>query len=89
MIKFITVYWSDIVGAIGSFMIIIAYLTLQLGKISTETVLYSFINGLGALLILVSLYFNFNLSAFIIEFFWLLISIFGIVKLQSGTQSNP
>jgi hypothetical protein len=40
----------------------------------------SLINGLGALLILVSLFFNFNLSSFTIEVVWLLISAYGIGK---------
>ncbi|RLA00571.1 MAG: hypothetical protein DRQ47_09300 [Gammaproteobacteria bacterium] len=73
-------HWSDILGLLGSILIIIGYLLLQMEKISSKKFIYSFINGLGALLIIVSLYFNFNLSAFVIEFFWLLISIFGLYK---------
>ena len=42
--------------------------------------MYSLINGLGALLILVSLFFNFNLSSFTIEVVWLLISAYGVGK---------
>jgi len=80
MNELLITYWPDIIGTIGSSMIIVAYLALQLGKITSDKMLYSFLNGAGALLILVSLYFNFNLSAFIIEFFWLLISLFGIYK---------
>jgi hypothetical protein len=34
---------------------------------------------LGAALVLVSLYFEFNFSAFLIESFWLAISILGLV----------
>jgi len=40
----------------------------------------------GALLILISLYFSFNLASFIIEIAWLLISIFGLFKALSKPQ---
>jgi hypothetical protein len=36
------------------------------------------LNGLGALFILYSLWFDFNLSAFLIELIWLLISLVGL-----------
>ena len=72
--------WYDLVGNIGVTLILIAYLLLQLKRIKSEQLLYSLMNGIGAILIIVSLIFDFNLSAFIIEFFWLLISIFGIFK---------
>jgi hypothetical protein len=52
--------------------------------------MYSLINGLGALLILVSLFFNFNLSSFTIEVVWLLISAYGIGKyLRNRPATDP
>lgn len=72
--------WYDFVGNIGVFLILITYLLLQLGKLDTRTIRYSVLNAMGALAILLSLYFEFNLSAFLIEFFWLLISFVGLVK---------
>jgi hypothetical protein len=72
--------WYDFVGNVGVAFILAAYLMLQAKKISSEKYLYSLMNGLGALLIIVSLIFDFNLSAFIIEFFWFLISIYGLIK---------
>jgi len=41
---------------------------------------YSALNAAGAGLILISLYYAFNFPSFIVEFFWLLISLFGIGK---------
>jgi hypothetical protein len=73
-------HWYDLIGNIGVFMILIAYFMLQLSRISNRSLTYSLMNLGGAFLILVSLYFDFNLSAFIIEFFWLLISLYGIYK---------
>lgn len=70
--------WYDAVGAVGTTLIIATYVLLQTGRIRSETLLYSLLNAAGAGLILFSLAFNFNLSAFIVEFFWLLISLFGI-----------
>jgi hypothetical protein len=71
--------WHDLLGNVGVACILGAYLLLQLGRLTNEHLLYSLINGVGAALILVSLTFNYNLSAFIIESAWLAISIFGVV----------
>jgi hypothetical protein len=82
-------HWYDLIGNIGVFMILIAYFMLQLNRISNRSLTYSLMNLGGAFLILVSLYFDFNLSAFIIEFFWLLISLYAIYKyFKSPSQSE-
>ncbi|MEM7282523.1 MAG: hypothetical protein AAF438_12945 [Pseudomonadota bacterium] len=75
--------WWDLVGNIGVFLIVGAYLWLQLERISSTSLMYSAANALGALLILVSLIEKFNFSAFLIEAFWLLISLFGMMKAWS------
>ncbi|HMJ07748.1 MAG TPA: hypothetical protein VK468_02005 [Pyrinomonadaceae bacterium] len=72
--------WYDIVGTIGVAIIIITYVLLQIEKIRSGQLLYSLLNAAGASLILVSLYFDFNFPSFVVEFFWLLISLFGIGK---------
>ncbi len=72
--------WDDLAGNIGVLLIVVAYLLLQLGKMRSEDVSYSVLNALGALLVIVSLLFNFNLSAFVMEAFWVLISLIGIAK---------
>jgi hypothetical protein len=72
--------WYDLVGSIGVCVIIFTYVLLQTGKVKSETLIYSLLNASGASLIIVSLVFNFNFSAFIVEFFWVLISLYGIVK---------
>ena len=72
--------WYDFIGSIGVGIIIFTYILLQLEKIRSETLVYSLLNALGASLIIVSLLYSFNFSAFIVEFFWLLISLFGIGK---------
>lgn len=72
--------WYDIIGTVGVAAIIFTYVLLQLGRVKSEQLVYSILNAVGASLILVSLYFSFNFPAFIVEFFWLLISLFGIGK---------
>jgi len=68
----------DLVGIAGAALIIIAYLLLQLRRIDADDVWYSASNAAGAALILLSLWFSFNLAAVIIEAFWLVISLYGI-----------
>lgn len=53
---------------------------LQLNKISSKDLIYSITNLVGASLVIVSLIENFNFSAFVIEAFWVGISLIGIIK---------
>ena len=71
----------DVIGNLGVVMIVGSYFLVQIGKMSGTGLPYTSLNGLGAALIMVSLYYNFNLSAFIIEFFWILISVIGMVRI--------
>lgn len=72
--------WYDFVGSTGVCVIIFTYVLLQTGKLKSESLAYSLLNASGASLIIVSLIYNFNFSAFIVEFFWVLISLYGIAK---------
>ena len=70
--------WHDFIGNIGVLLILAAYLLLQMQRLSALGWFYSVVNGLGALLVLVSLTQEFNLSAFAMELVWLLISLYGL-----------
>lgn len=70
--------WHDVIGNIGVFLILLSYFRLQTGSIRAEAVSYSAINAIGAALLLVSLCFEFNLSAFLMEAAWLLLSLYGL-----------
>jgi hypothetical protein len=72
--------WYDMLGTLGVGIIILTYILLQLERLRSEQLIYSLLNAAGAALILVSLYYDFNFPSFIVEFFWLLISLFGIGK---------
>ena len=69
----------DFVGNIGVAIMMIAYLLLQLNKMKNGLV-YSVVNAIGASLVILSLLTNFNLSAFLMEAFWVLISLVGIIR---------
>ena len=75
-----TFAWYNILGTVGVATIVITYLLLQTDKLRSDSLYYSLMNGVGAILILVSLYFEFNFPSFVVEFFWLLISLFGIAR---------
>ncbi len=57
--------FTDFLGNVGVVLIIVDYLLLQLNRIGSNSLSYSLLNAVGASLIIISLLFNFNLSAFI------------------------
>ena len=70
----------DLVGNIGVVILVITYLMLQLNKLRSDALAYSVLNAVGASLIVISLLFDFNLSALLMELFWVLISFVGIYR---------
>ena len=80
--------WHDFLGASGAALIVITYFLLQTDKLNPKTITYSLFNLIGASLILVSLYFNFNLSAVVIETFWIAISLLGLFIAIKNYQKN-
>ncbi|MFK7865292.1 MAG: hypothetical protein AB8B95_13820 [Pseudohongiellaceae bacterium] len=80
--------WSDLVGNIGVLFIVVSYGLLQLEKLKSTQLSYSVLNIVGAMLVLVSLTVTFNLSSFIIEIFWLAISVLGLFKALKQPPSS-
>jgi len=72
--------WHDLVGNAGVAIILGCYFFAQTGRVDIHKPGYSALNSLGALLILVSLIHNFNLSSFVIEIAWLAISGYGLLR---------
>jgi multidrug transporter EmrE-like cation transporter len=70
----------DFIGNVGVVVLIITFLMLQLNKIPSDGLAYSLLNAIGASLIVVSLLFDFNLSALLMEVFWVLISFVGMYR---------
>ncbi|HEY8186173.1 MAG TPA: hypothetical protein VIF64_08895 [Pyrinomonadaceae bacterium] len=72
--------WFDVIGNVGVLLMVIAYLLLQLEKMSSSGISYLLLNTVGAVFVIISLLFRFNLSAFLMEAFWLLISLYGLTR---------
>lgn len=70
--------WHDFFGNIGVVMVLLAYLLLQMNKLPLASLPYTLLNTVGSVLILGSLFYDFNLSSFIIELAWLAISVFSL-----------
>jgi hypothetical protein len=70
----------DLSGTIGVILIVGAYLLLQLDRVASNAPSYLIGNAVGAALILLSLSVEFNLSAFLMELFWLAISLLGLLR---------
>ena len=70
----------DFVGNVGVVVLMITYLMLQLNKLRSDGLAYSLLNAIGASLIVITLLFDFNLSALLMEVFWVLISFVGIYR---------
>ncbi len=70
--------WWDWVGLAGTAVILLAFFLLQAGKLHGQRIVFQLMNLLGALGVLVSLYGRFNLSVFLLEGAWALISSYGI-----------
>ena len=71
---------SDFIGCFGTLIILIVYALLQMGKIESSSLTYSLLNVVGAILILSSLLFSWNLAAVLMEISWVIISLYGTLK---------
>ena len=70
----------DLAGLAGAAVFVCAYFANQQRWLRSEDWRYPAANLVGALLILVSLWFEWNSPSVVIEFFWALISIWGIIR---------
>ena len=69
----------DLIGFTGVALLIVTYAMLQLDKIDPKGFWYSFNNLIVAILVTVSLVYTMNIASMVIEVFWFLISVYGIV----------
>lgn len=70
----------QIIGFIGMLFIVWAYFLLQVKKYDITSYTYQILNLIGAILLLISLFVHFNLGSFIIEVFWIIITLYGMYK---------
>ena len=74
-------WFPDLVGCLGTIIILVAYILLQTRKLDAHHVLFSLLNLVGALMILISLLYSWNLAAVVMEIAWASISVFGMIKI--------
>tara|TARA_R110002124_G_scaffold183303_1_gene350691 strand:- start:2117 stop:2371 length:255 start_codon:yes stop_codon:yes gene_type:complete len=79
----------DALGVVGVLLILIAYAGATSGRLDARRAPALLLNLAGALLILVSLYFDFNLSAVLMEGAWAAVAIIGLVRLALGGPRKP
>jgi len=78
----------DVVGLVGVALLIVTYAMLQLDKIDPKGFWYSFNNLIVAILVTVSLVYTPNLASLVIEFFWFIISVYGIFMFFKRKNEN-
>ena len=81
------------IGFVGMAFVVLAYLFLQTNKYTIKSLEYQLLNLVGAILLLISLFVHFNFGSFVIEVFWIIITIYGIIvnikeKKKKKTQED-
>ena len=77
---------SDMIGLVGVACFLVAYFLLQSGRVKHNGGVYLWLNLAGALLVMASLVFSWNLPAFLLEAAWASISIYGLYKHVYGPR---
>lgn len=71
---------AELLGVVGVAAITATYFLLNAGKMNANDWAYPLINFVGASFIIWSLTIEWNLSAFLMETSWAVISLYGVVK---------
>jgi hypothetical protein len=79
----------DAIGILGVGLTLLAYLLLQAERLESRSRVYSALNLFGSVAILVSLAFDFNLSAVLMEGCWAVISLYGLAKALLALRRAP
>lgn len=67
-------------GLFGVFLILLFYFLMQSGRTDPHRLPYLLGNLIGSFSILVSLFYDWNLASFVVEVFWVMISLYGLVR---------
>lgn len=76
------------IGFVGALFILWAYLILQIGKCTIDSLSYQLHNLIGAILLIISLMVHFNFGSFVIEVFWIGITLYGIYKIIKNKKTK-
>lgn len=80
--------WHDLMGNLGVVAILGTYLAVQIGRLSATGVPYCLVNAVGAGLVVLSLTYDFNLSAFLVESAWATISLLGLGRALAARRRS-
>ncbi len=75
-------------GILGVVLILIGYFLLSTDRWSAKSMRFQLVNCIGAILILYSLFFYWNLSSVVIEVAWIIISIVGMFRIMQDRKRN-
>jgi hypothetical protein len=73
-------------GILGALIVVGAYFANQAGWLRSDVWPFPAANIAGALLILISLFVDWNLPSVVIEVFWIAISVYGLIRGLSRTR---
>ena len=79
---------ADSVGIIGVVLMLIAYYLLSTNKMAHNSLTYQVLNLIGAMLVLYSLYFHWNLASALVESAWIIISSIGIYGIKTSKKKK-
>ena len=71
----------DALGLVGAALFVVAFAGVQVEKLDPRGAPALLMNFGGAVLVLISLIFAFNLASFVLESVWGLIALYGLIKL--------
>ena len=78
----------DLAGLLGALVIMAAYFANQQRWLLSDDWRFPAANLVGSSLILVSLWFDWNLPSFVIELAWALVSILGVVRAAAEARAR-
>ena len=70
--------FGHLIGFAGMLCVVLAFYKTVHGTWASQSLKYNQVNLAGAILLIISLFIHFNLGSFIIEVFWIMISLKGI-----------
>jgi paired small multidrug resistance pump len=79
--------FPDVIGLAGVVITLLAYVLLNIHKITARALSYPALNALGSFLVMYSLFYHWNLSAFMMEFCWFLVSIYGMISVLRANKA--
>ena len=84
-------HWFDFVGFAGVLLVLLAYLALQTQRMRGDGMMYSVLNMLGAIGILIPVIYaeHMNYSVLFIEAAWIAISLYGMWHVFKRAMDKP